>query len=179
MRSIYEIREQPSRMYAWSALVTSQLMVEIPLNIVNSSIFFLCWYWTVGFDTNRGAYTYLFLSFLMPLVRPSSFLAFHSRLIVSCLLTVLCVLLFPLRSSSIYVNGIHLQTPLSQQPLLPWAPTLRLQEFSFLSSSRSCSHCESIGRFPFGGYTYLTLISIAMVFYSHIHSSIGGDGCII
>jgi len=119
MRSIYEIREQPSRMYAWSALVTSQLMVEIPLNIVNSSIFFLCWYWTVGFDTNRGAYTYLFLSFLMPLVRPSSFLAFHSRLIVSCLLTVLCVLLFPLRSSSIYVNGIHLQTPLSQQPLLP------------------------------------------------------------
>jgi ATP-binding cassette subfamily G (WHITE) protein 2 (SNQ2) len=104
MRSIYEIREQPSRMYAWSALVTSQLMVEIPLNIINSSIFFLCWYWTVGFDSNRGAYTYLFLSFLMPLVRPSSFLTFHSRLIVSCPSTVLYVLLFPLTSSNIHVN---------------------------------------------------------------------------
>jgi ATP-binding cassette subfamily G (WHITE) protein 2 (SNQ2) len=67
MRSIYEIREQSSRMYAWSALVTSQLMVEIPLNIIGSSVFFLCWYWTVGFDSDRGAYTYLFLCVLMPL----------------------------------------------------------------------------------------------------------------
>jgi len=66
-RTIYEIREQPSRMYAWSALVTSQLMVEVPLNLIGSSIFFLCWYWTVGFDSDRGGYTYLFLSILMPL----------------------------------------------------------------------------------------------------------------
>lgn len=67
MRSIYEIREQSSRMYAWSALITSQLMVEIPLNIICSAIFFLCWYWTVGFDSDRGGYTYLFLSVLMPI----------------------------------------------------------------------------------------------------------------
>jgi len=93
MRSIYEIREQPSRMYAWSALVTSQLMVEIPLNILNSSIFFLCWYWTVGFDSNRGAYTYLFLCILMPLVRSYFLFSVCSRLMASCPSTVLYVLL--------------------------------------------------------------------------------------
>jgi ATP-binding cassette, subfamily G (WHITE), member 2, SNQ2 len=50
VRDIYEIRERPSRMYSWSALVASQILVEIPWNILGSSLFFLCWFWTVGFQ---------------------------------------------------------------------------------------------------------------------------------
>jgi ATP-binding cassette, subfamily G (WHITE), member 2, SNQ2 len=50
VRDIYEIRERPSRMYSWTALVTSQIMVEIPWNIMGSLLFFFCWYWTVGFE---------------------------------------------------------------------------------------------------------------------------------
>ncbi|KAF9225036.1 hypothetical protein BS17DRAFT_731853 [Gyrodon lividus] len=66
LRDIYEIRERPSRIYAWSALVTSQILVELPWNIVGSTLFFFCWYWTVGFPSDRGAYTYLVLGILFP-----------------------------------------------------------------------------------------------------------------
>ncbi|KAG6811150.1 hypothetical protein H0H92_008768 [Tricholoma furcatifolium] len=66
-RKIYEIRERPSRMFSWTALVTSQFLAEIPWNILGSSLFFLCWYWTVAFDTSRAGYTYLMLGVLFPL----------------------------------------------------------------------------------------------------------------
>lgn len=66
MRNIYEIRERSSSMYHWSALVTSQILVEVPWNIVGSSIFFLCWYWTVGFPNDRAGFTYLMHGVLFP-----------------------------------------------------------------------------------------------------------------
>jgi ATP-binding cassette, subfamily G (WHITE), member 2, SNQ2 len=50
-RNIYEIRERPSRMYDWTALVTSQILVELPWNIMGSSLFFFCWFWTVGYSS--------------------------------------------------------------------------------------------------------------------------------
>jgi ATP-binding cassette subfamily G (WHITE) protein 2 (SNQ2) len=67
IRSIYEIRERPSRMYSWTALATSQILVEIPWNILCSSLFFVCWYWTVGFATDRAGYTYLMYGIVFPL----------------------------------------------------------------------------------------------------------------
>lgn len=66
-RNIYEIRERPSQMYSWTALVASQYLVEIPWNILGSSLFFLCWFWTVGFQTDRAGYTYLVYSVIFPL----------------------------------------------------------------------------------------------------------------
>lgn len=64
---MYEIRERPSRVYHWSALVTAQIMVEIPWNIIGASLFFSCWYFTVGFPDSRAGYTYLLYGFLYPL----------------------------------------------------------------------------------------------------------------
>ncbi|KAG2742854.1 hypothetical protein P692DRAFT_201809446, partial [Suillus brevipes Sb2] len=49
IRSVYEIRECPSRMYNWTALIVSEILVELSWNIMCSSLFFVCWYWTVGF----------------------------------------------------------------------------------------------------------------------------------
>lgn len=68
-RDIYEIRERPSRMYSWTALVSSQILTEIPWNILGSSLFFLCWYWTVGYESTapRVGYVYLSLGVLFPL----------------------------------------------------------------------------------------------------------------
>ncbi|XP_006455063.1 hypothetical protein AGABI2DRAFT_121012 [Agaricus bisporus var. bisporus H97] len=66
-RDIYEIRERPSRMYHWSALTTAQLLCEIPWNIIGASIFFVCWYWTVGFATSRAAFTYFVYGVQFPL----------------------------------------------------------------------------------------------------------------
>lgn len=67
LRTVYEVRERSSRMYSWTALVFSQILVELPYNILGSSLFFLCWYWTVGFPTSRGGYTYLAYGICFPL----------------------------------------------------------------------------------------------------------------
>lgn len=67
MRSIYQIRERPSRMYSWTAMVTSLFLTELPWNILGSSLFFLCWYWAVGFANDRAGFTYLFLGVAFPL----------------------------------------------------------------------------------------------------------------
>jgi len=67
MRNIYEIRERPSNMYSWTAMITSQILTEIPWNVLGSSLFFLCWYWTVGFNNDRAGYTYLLFGITFPL----------------------------------------------------------------------------------------------------------------
>ncbi|KAG2033847.1 ABC-2 type transporter-domain-containing protein, partial [Suillus americanus] len=67
IRTVYEIRERPSRMYHWTALLMSQLVAEIPWNITSSAAFFFCSYWTVGYSTNRAGYTLLMLSVAFPL----------------------------------------------------------------------------------------------------------------
>jgi ATP-binding cassette subfamily G (WHITE) protein 2 (SNQ2) len=54
-------------MYNWTALVVSQMLVEIPWNILSSSLFFVCWYWTVGFASDRAGYTYLMYGIIFPL----------------------------------------------------------------------------------------------------------------
>ena len=61
MRDLYEVRERPSRMYSWTALISSQILAEVPWNIVGSTLFFLCWYWTVGFENSRAGYTFLMI----------------------------------------------------------------------------------------------------------------------
>ena len=60
-RTLFEAREQPSRMYHWSVMVFANLVVEIPFNIFCGTIFFCCWYWTVGFpsEASRAGYGYL------------------------------------------------------------------------------------------------------------------------
>ncbi|KAJ3537090.1 hypothetical protein NMY22_g5742 [Coprinellus aureogranulatus] len=67
LRNVYEIRERPSRMYSWTAFLTTQMLVEIPWNILSASIMFLTWFWTVGFENSRAGYTYLMLSVINPI----------------------------------------------------------------------------------------------------------------
>ncbi|KAF8877242.1 pleiotropic drug resistance ABC transporter [Gymnopilus junonius] len=66
IRKIYEIRERPSRMYNWTALVTAQILIELPWNILGSTILFFTWYWTVAFESSRGGYTYLMMGIAFP-----------------------------------------------------------------------------------------------------------------
>ena len=66
-RNVYEIRERPSRMYDWTAFLTAHLLVEIPWNIFSSFLYFVCWYWTVGFPADRTGYTFFMLVVVFPL----------------------------------------------------------------------------------------------------------------
>jgi len=65
-RTIYEIRERPSKMYSWSSWVTAQILVELPWNMFSGILLFFCWYWTVGYPTERAGYTFLILAVLTP-----------------------------------------------------------------------------------------------------------------
>ncbi|KAF5329467.1 hypothetical protein D9619_009293 [Psilocybe cf. subviscida] len=67
MRSIYEIRERPSRMYSWTSMITAQMLIEVPWNFLGSLILFFSWYWTVGFETARAGYTFIILVIAFPL----------------------------------------------------------------------------------------------------------------
>ncbi|KAG9313738.1 hypothetical protein JVU11DRAFT_6092 [Chiua virens] len=65
-QTVYEIRERPSRMFSWTAFLVSQILIEIPWNILGVSLFFFCWYWPSGFDTSHATFSYLILCVVFP-----------------------------------------------------------------------------------------------------------------
>lgn len=66
---LYSVREKPSKIYGWSVFVLANIVAEIPYNAVTGTLFFIGWYFGVGFsqpftgsDKNtRGVYQWLML----------------------------------------------------------------------------------------------------------------------
>jgi ABC-type multidrug transport system permease subunit/ABC-type multidrug transport system ATPase subunit len=58
-RDIYEAREKKSKMYSWVAFVTGLVVSELPYLCVCAVLYFVCWYYTVGFpsDSNKAGAT--------------------------------------------------------------------------------------------------------------------------
>lgn len=54
-RDLYEARERPSRVFSWKAFITSQILVEVPWNILAGTIAFFIYYYPVGFYSNAAA----------------------------------------------------------------------------------------------------------------------------
>ena len=59
-RDIYDTREKKSRMYSWKAFVTALIVSEFPYLCVCAVLYFVCWYYTVGFssDSNKAGATF-------------------------------------------------------------------------------------------------------------------------
>lgn len=74
-RSLYEVRERPSKVYSWKVFMLSQIIVELPWNTLMGALMYFCWYYPVGLQENaaqagqtteRGALMFLLLvSFLL------------------------------------------------------------------------------------------------------------------
>ncbi|KAI9371483.1 ABC-2 type transporter-domain-containing protein [Aspergillus egyptiacus] len=60
-RALWEAREYPSRIYGWVAFCTANVLGEIPMAIVSATVYFLLWYFAVGFPTEASASGYVFL----------------------------------------------------------------------------------------------------------------------
>lgn len=69
-RSLYEVRERPSKVYSWKIFMLSQIIVELPWNTLMAVIMYVCWYYPVGLYRNaepadqvteRGALMFLLL----------------------------------------------------------------------------------------------------------------------
>ncbi|EEH39177.2 ABC transporter CDR4 [Paracoccidioides lutzii Pb01] len=54
MRSLYEVRERPSKAYSWKAFMLSSIMVELPWNTLMAVPAFFAWYYPIGFQRNAG-----------------------------------------------------------------------------------------------------------------------------
>jgi ATP-binding cassette, subfamily G (WHITE), member 2, SNQ2 len=53
-RDIFEARERKSKMYHWAAFVTGLIVSELPYLCVCAVLYFVCWYYTVGFPTDSN-----------------------------------------------------------------------------------------------------------------------------
>ncbi|KIX03156.1 uncharacterized protein Z518_06707 [Rhinocladiella mackenziei CBS 650.93] len=74
-RSLYEVRERPSKAYSWKAFMMSNIIVELPWSMLCAILIFVTWYYPIGLYENaeptdsvheRGALMFLLiLSFLL------------------------------------------------------------------------------------------------------------------
>ncbi|RDW83899.1 ABC drug exporter AtrF [Aspergillus mulundensis] len=60
-RALWEAREYPSRIYGWVAFCTANVIAEIPMAIISATVYFLLWYFAVGFPVTASASGYVFL----------------------------------------------------------------------------------------------------------------------
>ncbi|XRM42481.1 ATP-binding cassette transporter snq2 [Aspergillus tubingensis] len=62
-RNLYQSREAGSKIYSWTAFVTSAILPELPYSVVAGSIYFNCWYWGVWFprDSFTSGFVWMFL----------------------------------------------------------------------------------------------------------------------
>lgn len=64
-RDIYEAREKKSKMYSWIAFVTGLIVSELPYLCVCAVLYFVCWYYTVGFPSDSNKAGAVFFVMLM------------------------------------------------------------------------------------------------------------------
>jgi ABC-type multidrug transport system permease subunit/ABC-type multidrug transport system ATPase subunit len=59
-RDIFETREKKSKMYSWVAFVTGLVVSELPYLCICAVLYFVCWYYTVGFpnESTRAGGTF-------------------------------------------------------------------------------------------------------------------------
>jgi len=53
-RDIYEVREKKSKMYHWIPFVTGLIVSELPYLCICAVLYYVCWYYTVGFTSNSN-----------------------------------------------------------------------------------------------------------------------------
>lgn len=69
-RSLYEVRERPSKTYSWKAFMAANIIVELPWQTLMAVLTFICWYYPIGLYRNaqptdavteRGGLMFLFI----------------------------------------------------------------------------------------------------------------------
>ncbi|KAB8232014.1 pleiotropic drug resistance family ABC transporter [Aspergillus alliaceus] len=51
-RSLYEVRERPSKAYSWKAFMLASIIVELPWNMLMAVPAYFCWYYPIGLYRN-------------------------------------------------------------------------------------------------------------------------------
>ena len=53
-------------MYSWTALVAAQISSEMPFNVVGSTVFFVIWYFLIGYPADRAGFSFLMMGIAFP-----------------------------------------------------------------------------------------------------------------
>lgn len=64
-RSLYEVRERPSKAYSWVAFLIANITVELPYQLVLAVLMWLSWYWAVFGKNQSGETRGLMLLFVV------------------------------------------------------------------------------------------------------------------
>lgn len=64
-KEVYLAREASSQTYHWSVLLLAQLIVELPLAVSSSTLFFLCCYFCCGFDFSAHIAGVFYLNYIL------------------------------------------------------------------------------------------------------------------
>ncbi|KAL2054910.1 hypothetical protein ABVK25_004732 [Lepraria finkii] len=58
--SLWEARENPSRIYNWITFCTDSVVTEIPISIISAIIYWVLWYYATGLPTDSSTAGYVF-----------------------------------------------------------------------------------------------------------------------
>ena len=58
--SLWEARENPSRIYNWVAFCTANVITEIPISIISAIVYWIVWYYPAGLPTDNATAGYVF-----------------------------------------------------------------------------------------------------------------------
>ncbi|KAJ5765834.1 ABC multidrug transporter A-2 [Penicillium odoratum] len=150
-RSLYEVRERPSKAYSWKAFMLASIFTELPWNIIMAIPVYFSWYYPIGLYRNAAGTTAarggtMFLIILIFLMLASTF----SSMVIAGIETPetgsnIAQLMFSL---CLVFNGV-LASP-TQLPRF-WIFMYRVSPFTYLVSAvlstglaGSTAHCSDI-----------------------------------
>ncbi|KAJ0415291.1 ABC-2 type transporter-domain-containing protein [Aspergillus carlsbadensis] len=141
-RSLYEVRERPSRVYGWKVFIISQMLVEVPWQLVLGVCVWLCFYFSVfGISTDAESRGLVLLFIVQFYIYAASMAQFTiAALDEPAVAAMLATLMFGL---SFLFNGV--MQPPSQLPGF-WIFMYRVSPFTYYVSgiSSTALHGRSI-----------------------------------
>lgn len=85
-RDVFEAREKKSKTYSWVAFVTGLIVSEMPYLLLCGVVYFVCWYYTVGFPAasqRAGATLFVMLAYEFLYTGIGQFVAAYAPNVVS------------------------------------------------------------------------------------------------
>ncbi|KUJ23287.1 uncharacterized protein LY89DRAFT_777066 [Mollisia scopiformis] len=127
VRALFVSREEPARMYHWSIFIFTTVITEITANLLTGTLFFLPWYFVVGFENDmvnapsRGIYQWiLFLMFetwlstfgqLLAAIAPTEQTAPLFIPMLFVFVALFCGVLQPLSQLPLFWHWVHYASP--------------------------------------------------------------------
>ena len=90
-RDIFTARESASKIYHWTSLVIANILVEIPYRFVAGTLYFIAWFYPVGFPRDSATAAYVWALFMLFQLYYTSFAHAIAAMVPNALLASILV----------------------------------------------------------------------------------------